>query len=193
MEDSTNVTAEDPTSTTIYLDSLGDLRLLVKDSGDQWRTLVVSSSAMCLASPVWRAMLDPKSHFREAERQEVEFPDDNLDALLIVLRVAHLKFREVPISVSFDGLVSLAVVCDKYNTVGVVRHWLPQWLGPWYKESCSPGYEEWLSIVWTTGDSATFRTTTKHLIESCSIDNAGRLCHGGKPFAVSIVPDIIGK
>ena len=178
---------------TIYLDFSGNLRLLVKESDDEWRTLVVSSSAMCLASPVWRAMLDPKSQFKEAERQEVEFPDDDLDALLIILRVAHLKFRDLPDSLSFKGLVNLAVVSDKYDTVGVVRRWLPQWLGPWYKESCSPGYEEWLSIVWTTGDNATFRTTTKHLIESCSIDNAGRLCHRGKPFAVSIVPDIIGK
>ena len=213
MEDSSNEIAEDSTSTTIYLDPSGDLRLLVRDFDDEWRTLVVSSSAMCLASPVWRAMLNPNSHFKEAERQEVEFPDDDLDALLIVLRVAHLKFRELPESVSFDGLVNLAVISDKYDTVvcklnrflpehvsakfandkGVVRKWLPGWLAPWYKESCSPGYEEWLSIAWTTGDSATFRTITKHLIESCNIDNAGRLCHLGKPFAVSIVPDIISK
>ena len=193
MKDSTNEIAEEPPFTTIYLDSSGDLRLLVQDSDDEPRTLIVSSSAMCLASPVWRAMLDPKSHFKEAEKQEVEFPDDDLDALLIILRVAHLKFRELPNSLSFKELVNLAVVCDKFDAVGVVRRWLPQWLAPWYKESCSPGYEEWLSIAWTTGDSATFRTNTKHLIESCDIDNAGRLCHLGKPFAVSIVPDIIGK
>ena len=142
MKDSTNEIAEDSTSTTIYLDSLGDLRLLVKDPGDEWRTLVVSSSAMCLASPVWRAMLNPKSQFKEAETQEVEFPEDDLDALLIILRVAHLKFRDLPESVSFDGLVNLAVICDRYDTVGVVRKWLPEWLAPWYKESCSPGYEE---------------------------------------------------
>ena len=193
MEDSSSESSEDPTPTTIYLDSLGDLRLLVKDADDEWTTLIVSSSAMCLASPVWRAMLNPTSHFREAERQQIEFPDDDLDALLIVLRVAHLKFRELPDSLSFKGLVKLAVVCDKYDTMGVVRRWLPQWLAPWYKKSCSPGYEEWLSIVWTTGDNATFRTTTKHLIESCDMDTAGRLCHRGKPFAVSIVPDMIGK
>lgn len=115
MKDPIDEIAESSTSTTIYLDSLGDLRLLVKDSDDRWRTLIVSSSAMCLASPVWRAMLDPKSHFKEAEKQEVEFPDDDLDALLIILRVAHLKFRELPESLSFKELVNLAVVCDKYD------------------------------------------------------------------------------
>ena len=193
MKDSTVETAEDQTSSTIYLDSSGDLRVLVKDIGDEWKTLIVSSNPMCLASPVWRAMLNPKSHFREAERQEVEFPDDNLDALLIVLRVAHLKFRDLPKSLSFDGLVNLAVVSDKYDTVGIVRPWLPQWLAPWYKESCSPGYEEWLSIAWTFGDFATFQKVTRHLIESCDIDDAGRLSHLGKPFTVSVVPDIIGK
>ena len=113
MKDSTNETVEGPTSTIINLDSSGDLRLLVKGPGDKWTTLIVSSSAMCLASPVWRAMLNPRSHFREAEKQEVEFPDDDLDALLIVLRVAHLKFRELPKTVSFDGLVNLAVLSDK--------------------------------------------------------------------------------
>ena len=193
MKDPTDEVAESSTSTTIYLDSLGDLRLLVKDSDDTWRTLIVSSSAMCLASPVWRAMLDPKSHFKEAEKQEVEFPGDDLDALLIILRVAHLKFRDLPNSLSFKGLVNLAVVCDKYHAIGVVRRWLPQWMAPWYKESCSPGYEEWLSISWTTGDFATFQKVTRHLMISCDIDNAGRFCHLGKPFAVSIVPGIIGK
>ena len=193
MEDSTIATADDPTSTTIYLDSSGDLRLLVKDSGDEWTTLIVSSSAMRLASPVWRAMLNPKSHFKEAEKQEVEFPDDDLDALLIILRVAHLKFRDLPESVSFEGLVNLAVVCDKYDTVGLVRKWIPGWLAPWYKEICSPGYEEWLSIAWTFGKFATFQKVTRQLIESCDIDKAGRLCHLGKPFTVSVVPDVIGK
>lgn len=192
MNDSPDAVTENP-STTIYLDSSGDLKLLVKDTGQQWKTLVVSSNAMCLASPVWRAMLDPKGHFREATEQEVRFPEDDLDALLIVLRIAHLKFRQLPESVTFKGLVDLAVLCDKYDTVAVVRKWLPQRLAPWHKHHLSPGFEEWLSVAWTFGDFATFPILTTSLVVSCDIDGAGRLCHLGKPLSISTVPNIIGE
>lgn len=181
---------EDP-STTIHLDSSGGLRLLIKDKEQRWMTLVVSSSAMCLASPVWRAMLDPKGHFKEAKEREVEFPEDDLDALLIILCIAHLRFRQLPESVTFRGLVNLAVVCDKYDTVAIVRKWLPEWLAPWYEHDLSSGYEEWLSIAWTTGDFVKFQKLTKHLVLSCDINSAGKLCHLGKLLTISIVPNVI--
>ena len=148
---------------------------------------------MCLASPVWRAMLDPKGHFREATEEEVRFPEDDIDALLIVLRIAHLQFRQLPESVTFKGLVDLAVICDKYDTVAVVRKWLPEWLAPWHKYILLPGFEEWLSVAWTFGDFATFRILTSSLVVSCNIDGAGRLCYFGKPLSISTVPIIIGE
>lgn len=183
---------EDP-STTIHLDSSGDLRLLVKDTGQQWKTIAVSSNAMCLASPVWRAMLDPKGHFKEAKEREIEFPEDDLEALLIVLRIAHLQFRQLPESVTFQGLVKLAVVCDKYDTVGAIRKWLPEWLAPWNEHDLSSGYEEWLSIAWTNGDCVKFQKLTRHLILSCDTYDAGRLCRFGMPLEVSIIPNITGE
>lgn len=192
MNDLTDATIEG-SSTTIYLDSSGDLKLLVKDTDQQLKTLLVSSNAMCLASPVWRAMLNSEGHFKEAKEREVEFPEDDLDALLTILRIAHLKFRQLPESVTFEELVNLAVVCDKYDTVGVVRKWLPEWLAPWYGHDLLPDYEEWLSIAWTNGDLATFQKLTKHLVLRCDVNSTGGLLRDGKLLTISIVPNIIGE
>lgn len=45
-------------------------------------------------------MSDPKGHFKEAKEREVEFTEDNLEALLIILRIAHLQFGQLPESVT---------------------------------------------------------------------------------------------
>jgi hypothetical protein len=46
--------------------------------------------------------------------------------MLLVLRIAHLQFKEIPQGngLTIDALLSLAVVCDKYDLVSMVRPFL---------------------------------------------------------------------
>lgn len=77
---------------------------------------VVSSKVMCLASPVWRAMLDPQGHWAKQPSGVFSLLEDDPDALLIILRIAHLQFSDLPDAlVIYKHLVQLAVLCDKYG------------------------------------------------------------------------------
>ena len=129
---------EQDDATTVYLVDNGDLRIYVTCSSEgkkrlngsalplvDQETLVVSSAVMRIASPVWRTMFDPQGRFMESQRSsthgEMHFPEDDPDALLCVLRIAHLQFRKVPETLGYVELLNLAIICDKYDTVAIVR------------------------------------------------------------------------
>ena len=59
---------------------------------------------------------------------ELHFEDDDGEALLLLLRIAHLQFAEVPVSLDFDKLLQVAILCDMYDCVGLVKPWLSTWL-----------------------------------------------------------------
>ena len=113
---------EDTKESTVHVDPSGNLTLIVGPEDNQ-KTFTVSSAAMCLASPVWRAMLDPKGHFLEAHSSDrkVSLPDDNPEALLLLLNIIHLQFLKVPQTLPTEELYEVAVLFDKYHTVTVVR------------------------------------------------------------------------
>lgn len=97
---------------SIVLDPSGDLRLCTDTEA-----FVVSSKVMCLASPVWRAMVDPQGRWAKQASGVCQLPEDNANALLILLRIAHLQSSELPDAlVVYEDLLQLAVLCDKYGS-----------------------------------------------------------------------------
>jgi hypothetical protein len=106
----------------VSLYSNADRIVTVGEREDSRRLYKVSSLAMLMASPILRAMFDPTKGFRKSNPDAlVEFPEDDPDIMLIVLRIIHFKFDDLPPSISFDWLVELAVFCVKYDTVSIVR------------------------------------------------------------------------
>lgn len=129
---------EEDDATTVYLVEDGDLRLHVNCSRERkkrlkgpdlpvvyQKTFVVSSAVMRIASPVWRVMFDPQGPFMDTQRclthGEMDLAEDDADALLYVLRIAHLQFRRIPETLDFIDLLNVAIICDKYDTVSIVR------------------------------------------------------------------------
>lgn len=101
---------EDQPSTV--LDPAGDVQL-----STETQTFLVSSKVMCLASPVWRAMFDPQGPWaKRSSTGPFSLPEDDPDALLTILRIAHLHFSDLPDAlVVYQHLLQLAVLCDKYG------------------------------------------------------------------------------
>lgn len=180
-------------SSTVYFDPWGDLKIIAEGRDQRPKTFIVSSSVMRLASPIWRVMLDPQGRFREAKEssEEIVFPNDDADALSILLSIAHLGWHQIPESISFETLADLAVLCDKYDMIHFVRPWLPRWQSR--PLATIAGHEECVFIAWTFGDYVSFVTHAKQLVLSCSTDDAGRLTRGKKVIELDFAPGLVGK
>lgn len=147
----------------------------VGDAEKDAKTFLVSSKVMQLASPVWTTLFDPQGRFLEANAKEVSLPDDDPDALSILLHIVHLKFDLVTGPHDFKKLLNLVVLCDKYDTVKLVRPWLCSWVETTPAKYCRPGNEEWLFIAWTFGLGTVYETLSRHLIYTAFIDASNRL------------------
>ena len=161
---------EDENSITI--DPYGDRSLIIGDGKNQKRFLV-SSNAMRLASPVWKSMFT--GPYKEAVAKEIPFPEGKPDAFLITLRIAHLRFDDLPSLLDFQELVNLAIVCDEYDMVPTVRPFLTKWITPLEPLADKIGFEEWLFVAWTFGCPEIFERVSRRLV-LCASTNADGQC-----------------
>ena len=142
-------------------------------------------------------MLDPEGPFiGSLSNGEVHFAEDDAAAIILILRIAHLQFRELPDSLDFHQLISLAVVCDKYDTTALIRPWIEQWKNPWsdsFTFKNAQGYDEILFFVWTFGDLATYENVAKGLIRNSTSDGEGQLFADGKLLGNNMPPGAIGE
>ncbi len=185
---------------TIVLHEHGDVTLLLGAAEDQ-KTVRVSAATLQLASPVWKAMLG--GQWVESEASEIPLPDDDVEAMLLVLRIAHLRFYEIPKKngLSFESLLRLAVVCDKYDLVRLVRPFLDLhcWAQPYAFSTGSTKYHpDWLFIAWTFGYHESFDQLARHLALTASIrspffgfDKTFQT-ETLQPIGTNLPPDILG-
>lgn len=116
----------------VQISPQGDMALKVSSAAGETR-FVVDSHVLCLASPVFRAMLGPnfkEGHdLRHAEEVEEEYvlpllDDDNIEAFEIILNAIHLQNAKVPQTVSYETLLELAVIVEKYQMYQVSAGWI---------------------------------------------------------------------
>jgi hypothetical protein len=97
--------------------------------------------ALGLASPVLKRMLNGK--FREGTTLqatgsvEIPLPDDDAEALTILLNIFHHRTRQVPHSVSVEILSDLARLVDKYDCHEAVEMFSKYWVDN-FEPSASP-------------------------------------------------------
>jgi hypothetical protein len=166
-----------------------DRTIVVGEKEDGERFYQVSSTVMSMASPVWKVMFDPVSGFRESNPDVlVEFPEDDPDMLLILLRIAHLQFLVVPKSIPFDWLVKITVLCDKYDCVGLVCPYIESWMNPYIDHCLEPGYEGWLFIAWTFGCQHIFSLLMASLVHSVEVDSDGNMLNSKNEILLDYMP-----
>ena len=185
-----------------YFDPDGDLKLKVGPES-QHEIFVVSSKAMCLVCQPWRAMFGSDSQFIEGTRSSdtvIPLPDDDVNALKILLNAAHLRFPLIPKTLDFATLLQVAIVCDKYDAAGVVQPWLDAWLKHAVKHRQTPLHEGWLMISYAFGLQSTFLEAASVIvcdleIRSNGLFNSARLRYRNRQFLDEdrMPPDILGK
>jgi len=144
----------------------------------------VSSHALCHASPVWKKFLFPPfakiPDEIEAENDtRIDFTEDAGDALLILLRITHLQFHKVESTLPIAELVKVAVLCDQYDCVQLVRPWLHQWIPPLAIDDASIdaystyGWRSTTFLAWVFGMEKAFKSLTTSLVRAIAVDENG--------------------
>lgn len=190
---------ENDSGLPVLLDS-GDLRLIVTYS-NQTLTWFGSSSSLSLVSPVWNKILNPPfPKLASKERgddimqdNQIDFSEDCGEILLILLRITHCQFNKLPSTLGFENILDLAILCDKYDCVGLIKPWLPLWLVNEKTKSMERGHEEWLYIAWVFGRETVFQALASKLVrEMTSNDEGESLTSTGEILPSLMPPDIIG-
>ncbi|KAK8188431.1 uncharacterized protein BKA78DRAFT_355147 [Phyllosticta capitalensis] len=185
-------------------DDNGDLRLILQDrTSKEKEVFIVSSKAMSLACDAWNSMLN--GSFRESQKpcsghREIELPDDDPEALAIILNIAHLRFNSVPKTIEFSLLKKVTILTDKYDATHLLVPWYSGWLasvgpGPdrpkselhpvfdhWpnivsgpakLKWSPEHNLEDWLWILWELGQEERFESLALSLVKTVRVGPAG--------------------
>ncbi|KAL2071714.1 hypothetical protein VTL71DRAFT_12949 [Oculimacula yallundae] len=136
--------------------------------------MLVSSKHMKLSSPVFRAMLQ-RDGFKEGQileatgSVEIPLPDDDPEAMTILLDVVHGRNRMVPRKVTLKTLTAIAVLADKYQMVEVLEAFSNSWIKR-LKPKLPTEYLEaedelsifrWLKISWVFSKAKEFKAMTR--------------------------------
>jgi hypothetical protein len=190
-----------PTSTPLSKESFifetGDVDLIIRDPNSKESFIgKVSSSALIMASPVWKKFLMPPWEVSPPPpRKQIDCTGDDPEALLILLNVAHLRFNKVPPNLRYQLLYDVAVLVDQYQCIRLVQPWAKTWTR--YKEDFNDyteaGNEGWLFIAWVFGMVETFDWLARKLVRRIRIDEKGAFfCQDGKHLPEPMPPGIIG-
>ncbi|CAG8974804.1 hypothetical protein HYALB_00000417 [Hymenoscyphus albidus] len=168
----------------------------------------VSSTAMCLASPVWKKFIKPpfghlgpaRTEVAEIEsfkaaalggqesdtigESQLDFQDDNSEALPLLLRIAHFQFVTVTSTLTYHMLLSIAVLVDQYDCVELVHPWIRIWVANENVESLKPDQESWLFIAWVFGSEEVFQTLATSLVRSTDLQNKPKLMNSTMPPSI---------
>ena len=169
----------------ILFDPDGDLRLEVgaKINPEEQLECIVCSKTLSRATSVFKNML--YGPFRESRASSsaalstqnwvVELPEDNPQAMKILLSSMHSQYEHVPTALSLTELYQVLLVCDKYDTIRMIRPWAQLWFLPHTPLAKSTGNEILMWIAWELGSENVFREVAARLCLECEVDPEGHL------------------
>ncbi|KAI9642668.1 hypothetical protein NHQ30_008399 [Ciborinia camelliae] len=172
----------------------GDLRAKANYDGREI-TFKLSSHALCFASPVWKKFIfppfprlhspappidsQPKTS-RTASNDpfpdiELDFTEDNPEALLILLQITHLQFSTIPSDLPYNVLYNIAILCDQYDCRRLVKPWIKDWLKDECNEAHLPHQEGWLWIAYCFGRKNIFYQLVNALALQASVGDSDKI------------------
>lgn len=128
----------------------------------------VSSSHLTLASPVFKRLL--KGGFAESRSldstgtAEVPLPEDNPQALQILLNIIHGHVKKVPRAMGIGMLTHISILIDKYCLHEVTEIFTDMWFEKLKGDipgSFTKDLMCWLCVSWVLRKSEVFKGTTK--------------------------------
>lgn len=141
-----------------------------------------SSKHLMLASSVFKTMLSQNfmesSVLRSVGTLRLPLPDDNPDALLILLYIIHGQTKETPFAVDLYVLTQIAILVDKYRLYMAVGILSRIWIGNLSVETSKSSTEDmrrWILISWVFQYPNEFTIATRIAVRQCGsrIDECG--------------------
>ncbi|KAG4438578.1 hypothetical protein IFR05_005953 [Cadophora sp. M221] len=136
---------------------------------------------MAIASPVWNKFLFSPWADESSNVTELNFSEDDGEAVLTLLNIAHSKFCDVPKTLDYKQLYQVSLLCEQYDCHTLVEPWLEDWLQNEIKDVNLFATVEWLHIAWAFGKEDIFRRRAEILVRQIEITE------GGKPFVIANV------
>lgn len=139
----------------------GDITLLVGDCVE----MKAHQAVLEFASDVFKKML--QSCFLEGATKKIKLPEDDPDALRLILDVAHFRPVEYPEQAAIH---QIALLIDKYNFIHM-RATISLWWNNLWKEKMAMHIEDsayWLELAFVVGDDEIFHKLTGCLVRQHS-------------------------
>jgi hypothetical protein len=162
----------------------GDVRILVTYKGKE---IVgsVCSQAMVLASPAWEKFVFPPWENQEiasttssstpGQEKAINFTEDNGEALLVLLNIAHLQFCKVPDNqLHYDLLYNLACLIDLHQCIDLVKSYKSHWVSGSRTQMMMSGQQGWFFIAYVFGLEELFEEAARRLVKELRTDEEGK-------------------
>ncbi|KAK1833416.1 hypothetical protein QBC39DRAFT_302761 [Podospora conica] len=174
------------TNRRIEMDCDGDLTLVVGPEGNEVEFLVCSRT-LSRASPVFKAMLYGKFHWKESHPKTpsqspwvVSLPDDCPGTTRIFLSIIHACFDQVPTACeSVEELYPILVMADKYEMTKLLRPWVQGWLSSSPNllgdHACYRSFWPVLGVAVQLGCEELVREIFQRIIKESKCDEQGNL------------------
>jgi hypothetical protein len=105
----------------------------------------------------------------------VIFPDDDANAMCLLLAIAHTDTANLPVRLSLDEIIRLAQVAERYDLNHLLVGYLEPWLAPHRQRITERGYEHWLYVAWQLGLEKDYLFLADYLAVNCAINEQKKL------------------
>ncbi|KAK3400230.1 hypothetical protein B0T20DRAFT_180275 [Sordaria brevicollis] len=189
-----------PQRSVVDIDIDGDLLLDIGGGEDSELTEVqrfrVCSSTLRRHSPVWKQMLfgpwkESKPAGAKSNEWIVEFPDDNVKAMEVVLNIMHGRFKQVPRCLSLDQLYKLLILTNKYDLTELLRPWCAQWVSVAYGDLSSVDTLKTLFIAWELGHDGLFALRIEEISVNTRSKEGSMFTQLGTRFSIKSASSLV--
>jgi hypothetical protein len=123
----------------------------------------------------------------------IDFASDDLDAIILLLRITHLQFKSIPNKLFYRQLLQIAILWDQYSCASLVAPWLQSWLSSEKSELKEGRKEGWIFISWVFGRESIFEEVVKKLVFEVKIGDKGEcLTKSGAAMPEPMPNEILG-
>lgn len=129
-----------------------------------------------------------------ADIKQIDCREDDGEALLILLRIAHLQFGDFLENVSLDDLSNLAILCEEYDCHRLISPWSGTWIKHQWEGSKRMMIrdERWLYIALSFGRQDIFDEVTINFINIFQISSTGEPLKEGESIREPTPENILG-